>query len=534
MSIATELTALAENRDAIKAAILSKRPKTLPGNGLSSFPAAIASLDAIDDIISTVEKMDGLSHTGDTRAQIVSAILHINRMNNRLPAPQGGVEPDYHPDAGKTAFVVRVFDDGEHGLQFTIGGWTMKTGSSTVTVDWGDGTTSTSSDNGTVRLTHTYSSDGYYMVQISDDVKEWFPHFESPNGSYFNSVSGLMPQNAWSKVVVDGRTDGTWHVRNILKIHRALQWGDSITSTYCTYNGCVNLTGSVPRWPSGLKNAYSTYRECYGISGIIPDWPEGLTTATATYLNCTGLTGSIPDWPDTVTTAESTYAYCGGLTGSVPEWGASITTCNQTYNSCYGLTGRVPAWNSVTTNAYATFRDCPGLTGEIPSWGIAITNASQTYSGCSGLSGAVPEWTSSITDASSTFYNCQGLTGNVPDWGVAITNASGTYNSCYGLTGQVPEWTDTITNSQNTYYKCYNISGIIPEWGSAITNANSTFMWCYGLEGVWVVEEGGTTRPPTDAELMPSTITNKTNCVMYSSDAVRNLFLTTWGGTRAS
>ena len=44
MSIATELTALAENRDAIKAAILSKRPKTLPGNGLSSFPAAIASI----------------------------------------------------------------------------------------------------------------------------------------------------------------------------------------------------------------------------------------------------------------------------------------------------------------------------------------------------------------------------------------------------------------------------------------------------------------------------------------------------------
>ena len=44
MSIATELTALADNRDAIKAAILSKQPNTLPGNGLSSFPAAIKSI----------------------------------------------------------------------------------------------------------------------------------------------------------------------------------------------------------------------------------------------------------------------------------------------------------------------------------------------------------------------------------------------------------------------------------------------------------------------------------------------------------
>lgn len=44
MSIATELTNLAANRDAIKAAIEAKNPATAPTTALSSFPAAIASI----------------------------------------------------------------------------------------------------------------------------------------------------------------------------------------------------------------------------------------------------------------------------------------------------------------------------------------------------------------------------------------------------------------------------------------------------------------------------------------------------------
>lgn len=44
MSIATELTRLAANRDAIKAAIEAKNPATAPTSALSSFPAAITSI----------------------------------------------------------------------------------------------------------------------------------------------------------------------------------------------------------------------------------------------------------------------------------------------------------------------------------------------------------------------------------------------------------------------------------------------------------------------------------------------------------
>lgn len=219
--------------------------------------------------------MDGLDHQGDTPEEVQDAIMQITRQDNRR-------EKDttvYTPDPGKTAFVVRVYDDGEHGLQFTIGVWTRKSGSSTVTVDWGDGTTTTSDQTGEVRVTHTYVSAGDYMVQISDDITYWCPHFKEPNGTNFNSVDGRLPQNSWSFVVTDGHTDGYWTTKNILKVHRFLQWGNSITGAHGTFNGCINLTGSAPKWNNVTTNAYCTYKWCVSLTGPLPEWGSAITSA---------------------------------------------------------------------------------------------------------------------------------------------------------------------------------------------------------------------------------------------------------------
>lgn len=102
------------------------------------------------------------------------------------------------------------------------------------------------------------------------------------------------------------------------------------------------------------------------------------------------------------------------------------------------------------------------------------------------------------------------------------------------MTGSIPEWNSTIASASQTYEYCSGLTGAIPKWGSAITNAQECYGWCLGLDGVWEVEEDGTTRPPTDAELMPSKITTKTNCVNNTPDSLRAYFLTAWGGTRAS
>ena len=147
-----------------------------------------------------------------------------------------------------------------------------------------------------------------------------------------------------------------------------------------------------------------------------------------------------------------------------------------------------------------------------------------------GLTGTIPEWGASINDAHETYCECYNLTGTIPAWNSLITSAQKTYYLCSKLTGSVPAWNDKITTAYQTYFNCASLTGSIPAWGSAITNATQTYQFCLGLDDVWRVDG----QVPSDSELMPSKITSKTNCVGYTTDALRAYFLTTWGGTRAS
>ena len=115
----------------------------------------------------------------------------------------------------------------------------------------------------------------------------------------------------------------------------------------------------------------------------------------------------------------------------------------------------------------------------------------------------------------------------VVQWGASITSAYATYSGCSGLTGAIPAWGASITNAYQTYYGCSGLTGAIPAWGASITIAQETYRWCFGLTSIW--DEAA-----SDADIMPSRITTKTNCVNGTSETLRAFFLTAWGGSRAS
>ena len=580
MSIASELTTLAANKAAIKSAIEAKSPVTVPTDALSQWPTAIASIptgSSLSDIISATEGMDGLDHTGATASELSSAIKQITRQYNRrsstpVTPPSIPVIEGYE---NGSAFAIDVTQgmidensEGRGGFTFWFYGITKKNGHSSYSVHWGDGTQNTgltvsigansngvlcfgrtgssaaqTGTNGTVtdgtaEVCHTYTTPGTYVIQISDDI-DWFGF-----GGYwyydtwmllvnagFSTISRNM-RNAWYAVSHalrwgNGVVSAGGTYANCYNMRSLCAWNNSITYARGTYSNCVGLTGSVPAWNNLITNAVGTYGSCSGLIGSIPAWGSAIIDATATYNNCSGLTGSIPAWGSAITNASSTYGGCSGLTGSIPAWGSAITNAYRTYTGCNGLTGSVPAWNNSISNAEGTYEYCSGLTGSVPAWGSKITTASNTYSSCKGLSSSVPAWGSAMTNAHNAYVNCPGLTGSVPAWGSTIIDASGTYNGCSGLTGSIPAWGSAITNASSTYSGCSDLTGSIPAWGSAITNANSAYNNCRGLTGVW-------DSTASDAELMPSTITNKGNCVANCLPDLRQYFLTTWGGTRAS
>ena len=246
--------------------------------------------------------------------RVVPLRTEVTAINAETPE-----ERAYRIYAPCSAFEVTVTSGATFKFSFS-----RLSGHSSVTVDWGDGTTSTHTSS---PASHTYSAAGKFVVKISDDVSSF-------------SIS--------TKSFVTA----------------ALRWGDSVT------------------------RADDTYRECSNLTGFVPRWGEAITDARWTYQGRSGLTGEIPAWGASVVNAEATYANCPGLTGAIPAWGANVISARWTYNGCHALTGTIPAWGENITDAYGTYEYCYGLTGTIPAWGAAITTATYTYVNCRNLTGA--------------------------------------------------------------------------------------------------------------------------------------------------
>ena len=486
----------------------------------------------LDKIIEAVEAMDGLDHSSDVQSGLAEAIREITRKGYRSYVELDGdvVQPAIPDIAGfenGTAFAIVVTqqmiqDDAEQRGGFTFGfyGIALKSGHSSYSISWGDGTTSaglnasvgrnqngdtclgntkTSASqtgtngtvtDGTAECCHTYTSPGMYVIQISDDI-DWFRlgcvRSESPWTNLMNAGKQTLAMRYWYAATA--------------AVH-ALRFGSLITSASRTYYSCSNLITASP-WTSAITTADYAYEWCHGLKCMVPEWGANIVNITDIFSNCDGLFGSVPEWPAAIQTVQGAYGQCYGLTGRVPEWGTNIINAQYAFQNCTGIIGSVPEWGAKVSFAGSAFKGCYGLSGRIPKWGSAITSVFSTFEGCRGLCGEVPEWTNSIVNAGSTFSGCYGISGNVPSWGASITS---------------PTW---------CFYQCYGLTGKIPQWGPAITNITSIYNQCTGLTGVW-------NDSATDAELMPSTITTTTNAVAGCPNSLREKFLTTWGGTRTT
>ncbi len=207
-----------------------------------------------------------------------------------------------------------------------------------------------------------------------------------------------------------------------------------------TFNGCSNLTGSIP---SGLFGNISgapaigmfgnTFYGCSNLTGSIPSGLFGnISGAPAqsmfgnTFFDCSKLTGSIPS----------------GLFGAISGAPAN-SMFYATFRGCSNLTGPIPSGlfgnlsgTPIPFMFYATFRYCSNLSGPIPS-GLfgnisgapAIYMFASTFDGCSNLTGPIPS----------------GLFGAISGTPVeAMFNA--TFNNCSKLTGESALMPDGVTH----------------------------------------------------------------------------------------
>lgn len=342
------------------------------------------------------------------------------------------------------AFAIRVAAGGMFSLPLS--------GATSITVDWGDGTSNVITSSGSALRTHTYAAAGIYRINIIGTMNTW----------------AALSAGDQPKVLGVTRVESTVMVQ-------------------MTWQGCANLAYLPERIDApAMTNLSFCFAECYGLGSIPPGLLQGctaLTNGSGMFRNCSGITESFPA-PllkncTLLQNLNGMFENCGNISGAIPS------------NFLSGLT--------VLSNAGMLFRQCTRITQTWASLGTllnnltALTDASGMFLGCVNITGAIASTMftgcTSLQNLSS-FASGSGISGALPSGlftgRTTLTNLSSMFSSTQ-LSGALPSGLFTgLANVTNASAMFYSISGsglgALPSGLMAgltgLTNASQMFRSC--------------------------------------------------------
>jgi hypothetical protein len=198
MSIATEITRLQNAKSAIKTAIEAKGMDV----GSAKLDAYASKIDAIQqigvvgtgtflvrffDFDGTILRQERVNAGGNATAPTTPThqYLTFNSWNNAFTNVQNDIDTGaiYDTTDGKSYLFITLTT--VTGLSPTL--YLNKSTTSLMTINWGDGTTSTSTTSGNFNINHTYSSAGDYIITIDNSLGGVYGF---GNGSTTTSILG--------------------------------------------------------------------------------------------------------------------------------------------------------------------------------------------------------------------------------------------------------------------------------------------------------------------------------------------------------
>ena len=418
------------------------------------YDGTIVTSWTLEELATKTALPDYPSHEGLTCQGWNWSLADLKTTNRKM-----NVGAMYITDDGKTRIYIRL----EEGRTSPMLGVCPN---GTVTVDWGDGTTTdtlTGTSTSTVKWTpnHAYASPGEYVIKLSVDGAMGF--YGSANT---NQYSAILRYSANA----DTRN---YAYRNSVQ---RVEIGESATIIgsnafyYCYSLASITIPSSVTSIGS------SAFYYCYSLASVtIPDIVTSI--GNRVFQNCFALASiTIPNSvtiiggnalsvcytlnsvtiPSSVTSiGESAFSYCYTLNSiTIPS---SVTSIGPTaFVGCYALHSIIIP-SSVTSIERYTFQYCNALNSvTIPS---SVTSIGESaFVGCYALhSIIIPSSVTSI--GKSAFENCYALHSIIIPSSVTSIGKSA-FRFCYSLSSiTIPDGVTSI--EETTLNGCYTIASIM-------------------------------------------------------------------------
>jgi len=357
----------------------------------------------------------------------------------------------------------------------------ISSGTYNFLVKWGDGNQDTITSWNQAEVTHTYSSEGVYTINITGTITGW--KFENRGdklkiieikqwgclrlgnfGGYFSGCSNM-------KLTANDSLD----LRGITNLEHAFSF-------------CSNLgsSGNMNSWnTSSVTDMSYMFFGASSFNQPIGNWDTSRVTNMAyMFREASSFNQPIGNW-NTSSVTDMSYMFFGASSFNQPigKWDTSrVFDMSFMFYGASSFNQPIGNWDtSRVTNMAYMFHGASSFNQLIGTWDTSrVTNMAYMFYGASSFNQPINNWiTSSVTDMSWMFHEASSFNQPIGNWNTSkVINMERMFHGASSFNQPINNWTtSSVTNMEGMFYEASSFNQPIGNWDvSSVTNMNFMFI----------------------------------------------------------
>ena len=294
----------------------------------------------------------------------------------------------------------------------------------TVTIHWGDGSSSTVSSNGA--QTHTYQDSGRYQVAMTGDLSR-----------IITGGSGSTPGQLLS---IDQWGDGTWG------------------SMQDAFKGAVNMEYKATDTPdlSGVASTLDMFRGT-SFTGNLSGWNvSNVDTMKGMFYDANHFDGNLSGWNvSAVTDMHSMFRGAHNFNQPLSSWDTSgVTDMRLMFHGARSFNGNISSWDtSGVVTMREMFHGAISFNGTISGWDVSsVTNMRDMFNGAEDFNQDISGWNvSNVANMADMFNGATAFRQNLGDWYIVLNSTSINAADAPGIVGTISAQNPVLDGQNPTY-----------------------------------------------------------------------------------
>ena len=357
----------------------------------------------------------------------------------------------------------------------------------TATIDWGDGSTTDVSANGTQQ--HTYATAGNYTVAITGglgrinlgesasadklaSLDQWGDIAWTTMKEAFRKATGMV-YNATDAPDLSGVTSMQNMFRDAEKFDGNLSgWNVSgVANMDGTFRGASVFDGDLSAWDtSGANDTRKMFQEATSFNGDISSWnTTGVAHMDSMFRDATAFNQTLSGWDvsgvaNMASMLEGAAAFNGDLSG----WNvSSVTDMFAMLSGATDFNGDLSGWNvSGVTDMAGMFWNAPKFNADISGWNVsAVTDMFGMFRDATAFNSDISGWNvSGVTDMEDMFRDATAFNSDISGWNVSsVTDMTQMLTGANGFSQNLGKWYITLDSTSADLASDTTVGTILPQ-----------------------------------------------------------------------